>query len=399
MFLGYHLSPEDLQFEKGSVRTWVAGDWVGERVTSRRSADGDLSAAEEAVADWLSYRRPADRAARFSRGQIVLRYAWATDGSGSVDQVALRHWPVFCLLYSRRTELEAIQQDIGRIADLITLCSGESDGVRDLSISRPDLRTRMLSGDLGPEADIKLLAPQMGYSRLGKRKTRHAHKMLLTFDELGGIEAVARWLDLCPKFSRALGSMMSVKRASQIFTENRFLNVAFAAEAYHRDVYGGVAMAASDFEALLASCLGAVSPERQTWLQQRLRFANAPSFRRRLLDLTGEAAEFIGPMLGKVRPWADVITGVRNHLTHLDSAKSSFSGSDLFYLSESVYAVVRICMLLKVGAEKEAIALRSGSYGMVWYGPRLAEALERVARELSSTSTAPHPGLTEGEEA
>lgn len=50
------------------------------------------------------------------------------------------------------------------------------------------------------------------------------------------------WAELTPlQGDRALVSMMSVKRSSRIFAENRFLNVSFAAEAFHRDIYGGTA--------------------------------------------------------------------------------------------------------------------------------------------------------------
>ena len=72
--------------------------------------------------------------------------------------------------------------------------------------------------------------------------------------------------------------MISAKRASRIFAENRFLNVAFAAEAFHRDVYGGQFMPAGEFDDVLSVCLNAVPERHRDWLRPRLAYANSPPF-------------------------------------------------------------------------------------------------------------------------
>jgi hypothetical protein len=51
-------------------------------------------------------------------------------------------------------------------------------------------------------------------------------------------------------------------------------------------------------------------------------------------------------LTGKVRDWAMTVANVRNELTHLSKDElNTFSGATLHWLSESVYAVVRICLL------------------------------------------------------
>ncbi len=44
--------------------------------------------------------------------------------------------------------------------------------------------------------------------------------------------------------------------------------------------------------------------------------------------------------------WAKIVAGVRNELTHLSSKRKQFQEPDLYMLSESVYAVLRLSMLL-----------------------------------------------------
>jgi hypothetical protein len=387
LLLGYHVDPGNVAFETGYLKTSGASDWVGEKVFGERECGTGAEEAERAL-DWVEYVRPLDRTASFSRGDVTLRYAWETQGSGSVERFEFAHWPVFRLKYPALVPLDLIQKDVGRLSDLLTLCMDEVTTTESLSLARSDARVQMLSGASGPEQQIEFLAPQLSYPEFKKRKTRHAHQMLLTYDELGGIDTVARWLDVCSGFDRALASMMSVKRSSRIFAENRFLNVAFAAEAFHRDIYGGPHMDEAEFKEILRSCLAAVPTGRRDWLKQKLSFANSPTLRRRLTDLVGRTGGALAALLQNDRRWADVVTNVRNHLTHLDSKKVNFAGSDLFYLSESIYAVVRFCMLLEAGVPLEVLAKKAGSQRVAWYGTQLSDSITRVRRQLREAAPA-----------
>lgn len=378
MFLGHHFGSERLEFQTAYLKTSGATEWVGEAVLADRvSTESDKISPP---AEWLNYTTPPDRTCSFARGDVTVRYVW-TSNSG-FDSVDFKHWPIFALQYPKLAPLDLIQRDIDRLSDLITLCTNGVTTTERLSVSRPDIRTVMLSGDLGPVKEIDYLAPQLSYAISKRRKPRRSHHMLLTFEEVGGVDAIAKWLDASPVFGRALGSMMSVQRTSRIYTENRFLNVAFAAEAFHRDLHGGQCMSNREFAGILADCLAVVPEQHKRWLEQRLQFANSLSLRARLKDLVARTGDLLTPLLGKTREWVDLVTNVRNHLTHLDSTKAGFRGGDLYLLSESVYSVVRICMLLEIGVRKEVLAEKVGSYSLSWYAPRLADAVLRMKRQL-----------------
>lgn len=164
---------------------------MGEKVFGERERGTGAEEAERAL-DWVEYVRPLDRTASFSRGDVTLRYAWETQGSGSVERFEFAHWPVFRLKYPALVPLDLIQNDVGRLSDLLTLCMDEVTTTESLSLARSDARVQMLSGASGPEQQIEFLAPQLCYPEFKKRKTRHVHQMLLTYDELGGIDTVAR---------------------------------------------------------------------------------------------------------------------------------------------------------------------------------------------------------------
>jgi hypothetical protein len=121
----------------------------------------------------------------------------------------------------------------------VTLCIDAPTSLDSLRLWRPDIRAKVLSGeDAGVEQRIEFIALPLRYVDPQERRPRHEHQMLLTLEELGGIEAIARWLDGSLRFQRALNSLMSIKHAKQMFAENRFLNVTFAAEAFHRTTQG-----------------------------------------------------------------------------------------------------------------------------------------------------------------
>ena len=80
---------------------------------------------------------------------------------------------------------------------------------------------------------------------------------------------------------------------------------------------------------------------------------------------------------------------VRNNLTHLDSEVSAVDGSDLYYLSESVYSLLRICMLLEIGVAESKIVENSASYELTWYRERLNGAIRRarITRAITSADS------------
>lgn len=368
-------------FKSAYLRTSVGNDWVGKKI-----GHVDPQGVSEDVAPWLTYARPVDEVGKFSRGELVMRYGWASSGSVSVNRVAFEHWPVVAFSYVNETPLDVIKDDVGHIADLMTLCADEDATTTRLSVAHPDLRVRMLSGAEGPVQELEVLAPQVGYRHAVDRKQRHPHQMLLTYEELGGVDVMARWVDVCPKFGRALASMVSVRRSRMMFAENRFLNVAAASEAFHRDMYGGEMMPAAEFEKLANRCLSVTPEARRSWLLQKLAYANEPTFRRRLADMYARAGSMASGLCGNRSRWVDTVTSVRNHLTHLDSTKLNLGGGDLYFLSESLYSVVRACMLIEVGVASELIAQKFEAYEFSWYRDRLAEAIANIRARLRESS-------------
>lgn len=201
--------------------------------------------------------------------------------------------------------------------------------------------------------------------------------MLLTFDELGGTATVARWLDVVEAFQTSLDSMMSITHAAQMFGENRFLNVTYAAEAFHRVTVGGGYVPDDVYALMLEEIVAATPVEHHEWVRDKLEYGNQPTLRKRLSELAGNAGKAVRPLIGDKGKWAFAVSQVRNRLTHLgDDGKTS--GADLRHLAESVYAVTRVSMLLEAGVPITVLEAKAESDNMTWYRDQLHGAISRA---------------------
>ncbi|WP_371661327.1 HEPN domain-containing protein [Streptomyces sp. NBC_00280] len=381
LLLGHHASEPSPEFQSASVSLSDLDNWVGRSGISREiDADADIKNRDITLTYHL--RSLASESYRFSRGEVALSFAWSTNGD-SLQGVTLKHWPVLKITYDEQRPLEEIREDIGLLESLLTLCVGTSTSIDSLLLRRPDIRVTMLSGEEGPtEQAIEFFAQPLRYSDPTERKPTQQHRMLFTYDEIGGIATIAKWLDTAPRFRRALNSFVSVWRAKQMFAENRFLNVTFAAEAFHRITQGGAYMEDREFQELLQSYIASTPEEHHAWLLGRIAYGNDLPLVKRLRQLASRSAPVTRSLIKNKGQWAHLLAQVRNELTHVGEGSRSFGGSELIFLTESVISVVRVCMLLECGVESESLKSKSDSYAINWHKPHLDRALEVVRRDF-----------------
>ncbi|MGY3515317.1 ApeA N-terminal domain 1-containing protein [Micromonospora sp. PTRAS2] len=373
IFLGHHLIEDDLWFQTATAEWSDLDAWAAHKGVTEHPVIGGPGAKFQ-----FTYDPPEDQEARFSRGRITLSTAWSRKVE-QVKGVTFRHWPVFRMAYDGPQSFNKIRKDVGRIQSLLSLCMDTHATQDRLSLQRPDVRARLLSGeDAGHEEEIELLVPWLRYTKPADRKARHPHQMVLTLQKLGGIESVARWLDVSERFQDALDFLMSVQRAEKMFAENRFLNVTFASEAFHRTMYGGTQMDQEEFDSLYRAIVASVPEQHHPWVRDKFHYANEMTLRKRMRQLAAKAGIAAKPITGNIDHWAFAISQLRNDLTHLGPAPHRIQGGDLRALSDSVYAVTRACMLIECGVRKEELAEWATSYSASWLADRVKTAVLRV---------------------
>jgi hypothetical protein len=379
MLVGHHVESELQEFQSAEATFSYAETWVGHSgIKVEQEPWRDQS--EPAPIYTATYTPIARDEHPFSRGHIQLGYYWEPKGD-PIRGISMRQWPVFTLRYDEPHSLEAIMRDVRLVQNLMTLCVDAPVHLDKLILKHPDVHLFMLDGsDSGFEQPIEFVSSPIPYIAPEARKVRQPYQMLLTFDELGGLPTIARWLEMAPQFQRALNSLMSVKYAEKMFAENRLMNATYGAEAFHRLTRNEPYMEPRQFQQLLDAYLESTPAEHHNWLRGKVR--NDPPLVKRLTKLAGQAGPAIRPTIGEKRRWADTLKQVRNALTHLSADSPEFDGGDLVFLTDSVYAVVRICMLLDCGVSIDTLTQKADSYPVYGYRGRLAKSIERVRNQL-----------------
>jgi ApeA-like protein/HEPN superfamily Apea-like protein len=347
MFVGSHLSDIADRLEFGSVTLELSdlASWVGlDDMTEIWDRDDPSGRSFYE----LHFTPSDERTDDFSRGTLSVSSRWKTDGRGQDGRGGIQQWPIVRVVYDKLESFDQILTDVRYIQDLLTLWVGRQAIVDRVQLGHPDMRVRNLAGDeVEQQLRIEYLAQPIRYTSEDSRVPVQYHQMLLTFEELGGVSVLAGWLDTAPRFHRSLMSMMSVQHAREMYMENRFLNLAFAAESFHRELYDSPYMGIEELESLIQTYLAHTPEEHHEWLTGRLRYANSLPLRKRLQGLATRSHRAGTHRLIRNRSyWANLVAQVRNDLTHLKSGNEQFHGRDLRFLSESIYFVVRICMLL-----------------------------------------------------
>ncbi|MCY1137776.1 hypothetical protein OWR29_07175 [Actinoplanes sp. Pm04-4] len=381
MFIGHHLEAEAHKFTHAEATFSNADLWVGR--TGIRAKYSDQHPVADGGTIYSSMLiKIRQETSPYGRGTVGLRHSWETDGD-QISDASIKQWPVLTFSYDEPQELETILADVRRVQNLITFCVDTPVILDKLTLQRNGINETSINGrDMGFPKSIEFVASVIPYTKPESRKPHHEHRMLLTFDQLGGLPAIARWLDVSPQFDRAIDSLLSVKYAEDMFSENRFLNATYGAEAYHRLTQNFTYMDQSEFASILEACLSATPEKHREWLEGKIGSSNDPSLVKRLSRLAGRAGPANRPLIGDKDRWAQTISRVRNELTHINSTSPNFSGSHLLYLTESVFAVVRTCMLLDCGVPIEAVTVKAESDMVFWYRTRLTEAINQVRDEL-----------------
>jgi ApeA-like protein/HEPN superfamily Apea-like protein len=383
MFVGHHFGREELAFQSASVVVSDLDSWVGRSGIALEEDYPHAPSGTQPIYK-MAFTPPPEETCRFSRGRVKLAFGWKPAGD-PIHGISFRQWAGIRIEYDQMQKFDTIRKDIGRIQDLVTLCIDAPTAMDSLILQRPDIRVKVLSGEVTDfEQPIEFIAQPLRYVDPQEHKPRHRHQMLLGFEELGGLEAIARWLDASQVFQRALDSFMSIRHARQMYAENRFLNVTFAAEAFHRIVTSGAPyMDEEAFTGLFNVYLANTSEEHHEWLRGRIEHGNEPPLGKRLRQLAARAGAATRPLIGKRDRWAYTLSQVRNELTHIGPDSKEFYGEDLLLLAESVYAVVRICMLMECGVSREILTSKANSSSITWYRERLKGSMERVRSQLA----------------
>ena len=225
------------------------------------------------------------------------------------------------------------------LQDLLTVGVHSPSRFKKVMLSHPDLVRTLPSGR--EVTDLIYVYAQFRGSNIQKQeRIIHPAEMLFTFEDIGGLDGVAKWLKTSAKFRVVIDSLLSHWYLPTIYTDNRLLNMIIAAEALHR-----IRIKKQNFD-----------------------FCDA------LIDLAVLAGDPFKAIVRDVESWAKEVVQARiNHLVHR-GLHGNLEGKRMYDLSESLYFLVVLCLLRECGIPEGTLSKMQNHRRFGWVSEQLRSA-------------------------
>lgn len=216
--------------------------------------------------------------------------------------------------------LDKILKICSSLRNLVTIAVHSTSRIKEISLGH-DSSTLELGNGRRTYRPIEYVANWLGMGPKKQTDVIYPHRMIFTFDDLGGLDGVASWLRATERYEVVLSSLVSHWYMPNMYTENRFFNMTIAAEAMERIRQG----------------------------------RGRVNFKKALKALAYTAGTPFSLLVGDVNGWSGLVTRTRNSVV-VHPGLDEKEDPDLFVLSESLYWLVMICLLKECGVSEQALS-------------------------------------------
>ena len=308
-------------------------EWVSRSSTSVRSI---IDSAGNKTGEIQIDHKPREKTSvSIDVGELELGYSYDYRFD-SISETAIRQRCFIGVRFNEPRCLEDVLKEGTSIQNLVTIGVHSPASFTRVSLSHL-ARTRTLPNGKEFSEPIKMYAQFRGSNVSGREKSILPMRMFFTFDDIGGLDGMARWLTTSTKFRHAIDSLLSHWYLPTIYTDNRLLNMIVAAEAVERI-------------------------RRQ---RQRI------DFKRALIDLASIAGEPFGVIVQNVDEWARVIVRIRKENLVHRGLSQNLEGQRMYAHSESLYFLVVLFLLRECGMPEEAFSRMKDDRELRWAAKQL----------------------------
>ncbi len=207
---GHFESDDDSAFESVIVRLRDAAPWV-----NREALTVDVDSAIDAVDRRRMVCRldlPEEPEARFLRGVVTVGFHWSREDF-ELESFTVRYWPAFVIEYNKMTRLSEVIEDVGHLHSLSSLCVDRADAFISVRAYRSDHPETSIPGEpfAGTRRPIELKARMQESGRRSAATPLSPHAVIVSLDELGGVQSIASWLDRMPSITPIIGSLLTMR--------------------------------------------------------------------------------------------------------------------------------------------------------------------------------------------
>ena len=282
----------------------------------------------------VNYSPPPKAVIPMDIGELELEYMYSFHRDPMETTIAQR-----CSIGVKFGEPYALEDAIkvgSSLQNLLTVGVHSPTSFNKVTLSHPDLLRTLPGGREVPEL-ISMYAQFRGSNTPRQDKAIHPTRMLFTFDDIGGLDGIAKWLVTSDKFRLVIDSLLSHWYLPAIYTDNRLLNIIIAAEAFER-------------------------------VRLQTRKINFKDALKSLIKLAGAPFRVI---VDNVDTWSNEIVRARvNNLVHRGMS-GDLEGQRMYVLSESLYFLVVLCLLRECGISEETLSKMQEHESFRWIEEQL----------------------------
>ena len=271
-------------------------------------------------------------------GELLMAFNYNVRGDRIVE-AGIEQRCSFGIRFTAARSLEDTLKVCSALQNLVTIGTHATS-----SIAGVTLQGSRSNNALGASQDeflrVQLYAQFTGNDVQGEKDAPSPYDMLFTYDDVGGLDSVARWLEESEKYKPVIDSLVSHWYIPRLYAENRFFNVVTAAE----------------------------SLERMRTNRQNI------NLRAALRRFARSAGKTFASLVGDVDLWSTRVVKARiNHVVH-PGLHEAEDGLSLHLLSETVYLLVVLCLLKECGVPADTLSRIPKAPRLRW----VAEELQRT---------------------
>jgi hypothetical protein len=329
-------------------------DWAVEKPIGERhifSEDESLPLRRE-----LDVEQRPDRVVDLdSGGTLTLKHHIGISGRRSTERSLSQAYSVR-IDFTTLTPIDDAVDVASDFQDLVSIATGRNAEYQQVFGYHPDLKRTRDSEDDTKDLPFpfQLFATWNVRDRATKRDEIQRHELFFTFDDLGGMAGIARWMHTAQQYRSTLGRTMAIRARDGMLMSDRLLNYTAALEGFDRQKTG---VTTNDLPARLRRCV----------------------------ELAGEPFK---ALIGHVPWWVEAVTWHRNDIAHHLGREPRGPAVQQHYLSESLYWLAAYVMLREADVPQEVYARIAKHQHWFYLGPKIKAAVTAYGQAAQPTPVA-----------
>ncbi|MFJ7968565.1 hypothetical protein [Streptomyces sp. NPDC096324] len=340
VFRGVHYTePDEPNADRVTVNLRYLTQWVGHQGITIQHHGIQEQEAGMPFASLQVHKQP-DHTAKLSDGvSLKIQHRVGSAPHTGTEQ-SLRESCVYSFEFPKLTSTSLAIEYASDMQDLVSIATGRVAEYDEFTFSHPDVAL----GSDGSQHRMPIgffteWIPRDSSKKPGKI---HPSDMFFTFDDLGGIEGVAKWMETVNRHRSTLGRVMASRYRKGLFVEDRLFHRATAIEAFARARIGNKNV----------KLLGALKHCR---------------------ELAGDP---FSTLVGDSESWSVVAASNRNDIGHHLGKRPDQGGGAKYFLAESLYWLYILCMLRETGAPEALFERIKNHPELAWLGPKVQAVVQ-----------------------